>query len=436
MKVKALAELGEILEAGAAAAEEALVRNKMNFPLTGLHAEEIERRAIGGIGRGENVIEEGAFEVVGVAGVGLPSEEVIGQLEHVVGVAGFLGEVGQLRGEHVGRSAEVFVDAVAASGVTAVQHDLLPEKLRGITIVGVARKFKFAGSGDEFGDLGVGMEAGERVVVLRGRVHNGVMVEAFCNDEVARIVCDGREVGEDFGHAAKLGLQGALHLVLGDAASTPVGPGGHFLEDLQGLRVVAVLVHVEQAGHDFVQRVPDDGGGAAGLEVVKTGFGESGEITLVAELGLAFCEFRDHGVGFGLDARVAGGGVHLPRRGEKMADVVAAPAVARGFPIVERFGGRGEFCVDSEIVQEAIEVKSEHVVESLLAHTEQIGVEDLDVFQSERNGRQGGKGVIVRRIDAAGVLRLERADGFCDGAGGGKSRAAIKHAKKEITSDH
>src|SRR5215831_2967285 len=74
------------------------------------------------------------------------------------------------------------------------------------------------------------------------------MVEAFGDFEVARIFPDGGEIGEDFVHAAKFGLQGALHLVFGETASAPVHPGGHLFEDIERLLILQMLVGIEQAG--------------------------------------------------------------------------------------------------------------------------------------------------------------------------------------------
>ena len=64
------------------------------------------------------------------------------------------------------------------------------------------------------------------------------MVEAFGDFEVARIFGDGGEIGEDFVHAAKFGLQGVLHLVFGETPSAPIHPGGHPLEDIERLLIL------------------------------------------------------------------------------------------------------------------------------------------------------------------------------------------------------
>lgn len=79
-----------------------------------------------------------------------------------------------------------------------------------------------------------------------------------------------------------------------------------------------------------------------------------------------------------------------------MADVVTAPAVARRLPVVERFGGRWQPGVDAEIMQQAIGIKSEHVVQGLLADAKQLRIKNLEIFQSERNGSRRWEHVLVR----------------------------------------
>src|SRR5580693_7770861 len=102
----------------------------------------------------------------------------------------------------------MFTDAVAAGDVAAVQRNLLPEELRGVTVERVAGQFEFASGPDELGYLGVGVESAERITPLRGEVHHRVMVEALRDHEITRIFCGGGEVGQYFVHAAEFGLQG------------------------------------------------------------------------------------------------------------------------------------------------------------------------------------------------------------------------------------
>src|ERR1700677_1783953 len=134
------------------------MRNEVNFPLAGLHSQVIKRRAIRWIGGGWGMVQKSALVIVCVLRLGSPGEELAGELEHVVGVAGFLREIGKLGGEHVGRRAEMFAGAVAAGDVAAMQRDLLPEKLRRIAVMWVTGEFEFARGADELGDLGIGVE--------------------------------------------------------------------------------------------------------------------------------------------------------------------------------------------------------------------------------------------------------------------------------------
>jgi len=110
---------------------------------------------------------ESALVKVGVLRFGLLREQMASQLEHIVGVAGFLGKIGELRSQNGRRHAEVFADAVAPGDVAAVQGHLLPEKQRGVAIVRIASKLELARGADEFGDLRVGMRSAEGVAQVK-----------------------------------------------------------------------------------------------------------------------------------------------------------------------------------------------------------------------------------------------------------------------------
>jgi hypothetical protein len=74
-----------------------------------------------------------------------------------------------------------------------------------------------------------------------------------------------------------------------------------------------------------------------------------------------------------------------------MADVMAAPSVGGRLAVIERIGRRWKLRVDAEVMQEAVRVKSEEIVESLFAHPEEIGIEDRYIFETEWDGGEGGK---------------------------------------------
>ena len=82
-----------------------------------------------GILRGEDVVVEGPLVVVGVLGLRVPAEQVPGELEHVVGVAG----LGRARAEGLREpllGREHLAVAVAADHVGPLLDDRVPEEAR------------------------------------------------------------------------------------------------------------------------------------------------------------------------------------------------------------------------------------------------------------------------------------------------------------------
>ncbi len=115
-----------------------------------------------------------------------------------------------------------------------------------------------------------------------------------------------------------------------------------------------------------------------------------------------------------------------------MADVVAAPAVGGRLAVVERLGEGREASGDAEVVEEAVGIESKHVLEGLVAHAEEIGVEDFYLFEAK------GKGEEVRewmRVCARAMLCDGRYH-FGGGFGSGEGGAAVEYVEEEVTSDH
>jgi len=70
---------------------------------------------------------------------------------------------------------------------------------------------------------------------------------------------------------------------------------------------------------------------------------------------------------------------------------MTAPSVGGRLAVVERLGRRRQFGIDAEVMQQALRIKGEEIVESLVAHPEQVRVEDPDIFKTEWDGGPGGK---------------------------------------------
>ena len=126
---------------------------------------EISHRAgVGGDG-GEQVVVEGAFEVVGVVGtVRRAFDQARGELQHVLRVAALGGGGRQAFAVIDGgagldvRAVEPLVVGVAADGEGVVAGDDLPKIFRGAGVSGIAGDVGIAGDAGQLGDVGVGVE--------------------------------------------------------------------------------------------------------------------------------------------------------------------------------------------------------------------------------------------------------------------------------------
>ena len=177
-----------------------------------------------------------------------------------------------------------------------------------------------------------------------------------------RVAGDGEEVGQDLVHAAELGLERRLALLLAQPVHAELDPAGHLDQHVEGLRVAAQLVHVEQAGHDLVERVVGRPHALALLQPVEELLGKRGQITRVGarrQSLLDLGQLRDHRVGAGLEARVAGRRVHQGARGQEVTDTVSAQLDVGCFPAAERRGRGGQPGVEAERVQEPVEVQAQ-----------------------------------------------------------------------------
>ena len=166
--------------------------------------------------RGEDVVEEAALVEVEPRRVGVPEEELARQLQHVVRVAGLGRGLPEVARE-VGDRREVLVLAVAPDRVGAVQRDALPEGLGHGAVAGLARDLAVAGGADRLRDLGVRVQAVERVLADGEGVEDAPVVEQAGEPQVLGISRGDVELGEGLLHPAELGLEHRLPLRVAQA---------------------------------------------------------------------------------------------------------------------------------------------------------------------------------------------------------------------------
>ena len=140
VRVDELAVAGVVFHAGAGAAPERVEVRAVGAGKVRAQRRVIDKRARAHQRRlrGEDVIEEGVLVVIHVGGIRLLAVKRLGELEHVVGVAGLRTAVVGDQLAHVLRVGEMLVDAVAAVDPGAVFHDGLPEERGGRAGAGVA----------------------------------------------------------------------------------------------------------------------------------------------------------------------------------------------------------------------------------------------------------------------------------------------------------
>ena len=89
--------------------------------------------------------------------------------------------------------------------------------------------------------------------------------------------------------------------------------------------------------------------------------GEGAQVA-AAELALTLGQAADNLVSLGLEARVAGAGVHEGAGREKVSGEVAAELDLGLFPASQRPGRRGQAGVDAEVVQQAVDIEGQQIL--------------------------------------------------------------------------
>jgi hypothetical protein len=281
---------------------------------------------------------------------------VPGELEHVVGAAALLGGGAQLPGQDPGVGAPALPVAGAARAVGAVQGDLLPEELHQAAIALLAGQLVAAGRPHHLGELGVGVLALQLVASLGEGIEDAGLIEAMRQIGVIPVARQSVDVVEELVHAPELDLEDARHLVVAEPVGPLPCPGDHAQEDVQGLLVATVLVHVEHARHDLVQGVEGRPDRQPLLQPLHELRGEGRQPA--GSVGpLALSQLRHDGGGLRLQQLIAGAAVGQAARGQVMAREMAAQLDVRPLPTAELPGRRGKPRGQPEGMEQAVGIE-------------------------------------------------------------------------------
>ena len=281
---------------------------------------------------------------------------------------------------------EVLTDAVAADGYRAPAGHVLPEQERGAVPLGIAREVGYALEAYYFGNLRVGVHAGQGVAAFEQRVEQRAVRESLCQTQISVVTRQGIDVGEHLVKAAVLADEHPLHLFVAEVAGQvdhPVGKGnqhGAGLVDAGHGAGVAQSDVVER--HPIVMQVERAHGERAVGHGLPKGFASrhSAQIA-VARGGLALGQLVYHIVEPRADAVVAGGGVHKRERRQIVTADVAVEAGALPVGIVGRLGLQaGRLAIGG---QQTVGVETEEVGDVETTGALKFAAGDAHVLQRE-----------------------------------------------------
>ena len=360
--------------------------------------------------RREYVVVERALEEVGVARVVGVGEELLGELEHVIGVAGLYAFVAYDELTVLAVGGEPLAHGVAAHGYAAVAGHVVPEEAGCLAEVGGVVLLVGALEAKHFGHLRVGVH----VVDGRGAV-GGHAVEqpavgvAAGGVEVALVAGHLVGVGKHLVDAAVLMAEDSLHLLVAEAGYEAHAPVAEAQEHAARGVVVAVEPRVAQAGEGLVHVVERHPRRPVELHVATrkgcpqlARAGHAAEVAVHYGVGrcvprvLAVLQSRHKAVHalfqLCLQRRV---GTRAPGYGEG-GEVVAAHMAVEALPVVEGGAARGQaglFFVGlqqaSGVVAEEHAVVEHHgVAEGAVGDGDVVEVEHLGVKLALRAGSE------------------------------------------------
>jgi len=301
------------------------------------------------------VIEHQALVVIHVVRVGRPAEQVARKFHHVVGAAIFGGGGAEFAGEFSGIGVPRLVIAGAARAVGALAGDFIPEVFGDVAVIRLARELVVTRGGNHLRDVRVDVQAFEFVAMRGQRIEEPFLIEALGHVQVIFFSGHGVEVREHFSHAAVLGSEDSLHVVIAERAGVVTNPVRHALGDFERLLICGVDEHIEVAGHDFVDGVERRPHALTITQAIEELDRKRAEVSAVVQAFLTFRQFSDDRVSILFQILIAGARVHERDRGKIVASGEMAAEFAVGsFPSAKRLRRGGKSGIYAKGVQQAI----------------------------------------------------------------------------------
>src|SRR5208282_2012816 len=251
-----LAVFAGVFHAGAHAAPETKLRRRIDAVMGRPDGGEVNITRRGRVDRGEDMIVERPFIVVGVDRPGLAEKKLFSEAEHIVGVAGLRPLAMFQHAVEIGWCVEVLGNTVAAKNNRSAAGNRIPEKTRAGIGSSVAGKRGDALETGDLRDLRVGVQTGEAVLLVHERAKNGLMAKPARKLEILLIAGDCIEVRQDFIHAAVLGVEHLLHLLVRETSNDAVTPIPQPEQYLAGLLIARDQPGVTKSGKSLVEIIP------------------------------------------------------------------------------------------------------------------------------------------------------------------------------------
>ncbi len=165
-------------------------------------------------------------------------------------------------------------------------------------------------------------------------------------------------------------------------------PSAHAFRDLQRLLGVAIRVHVEQAGHNFVQRVERRPDVLPFLQTIEKFFGERAQVPVAIRL-LALREFSNDRFTLRFQSFVAQARVAQGAGRKKMPREMAAKLACRCFPSAQWFSSARQSRGESKAMKKPVVWHRLQILLVDLGGLEKWSIEQSHLIEWKRAGEVG-----------------------------------------------